>query len=57
LLIFVSFFFYSEASAKKDSSSDEDDEAKADEKTYKARAWDEFTDENPRGWGNRMNKS
>ena len=28
-----------------------------DEATYKAREWDEFTDVNPRGWGNRHNRS
>ncbi|RKP04788.1 TAP42-like protein [Thamnocephalis sphaerospora] len=45
-----------EASGKPAASEDEDDEAAADAATYKARAWDDFTDENPRGWGNRMNK-
>lgn len=34
---------------------DEDDEAAADEATMKARAWDEFAEENPRGAGNRLN--
>ncbi|ORY28934.1 TAP42-like protein, partial [Rhizoclosmatium globosum] len=27
-----------------------------DLETYKARAWDEYKDDNPKGWGNRMNK-
>ena len=34
----------------------EDDMEKADEETYKARAWDEFKEENPRGAGNTLNK-
>ena len=34
---------------------DEDDLDKADEATMKARAWDEFVEENPKGAGNRMN--
>ena len=34
-----------------------DSDADADEATYKAREWDEFTDVNPRGWGNRHNRS
>ena len=34
---------------------DDDDMAKADEATMKARAWDEFTEENPKGAGNTMN--
>ena len=34
---------------------DEDDLEKADEETLKARRWDEFVEENPRGAGNRMN--
>lgn len=33
----------------------EDDFAKADEETMKARAWDEFKEDNPRGSGNTMN--
>ncbi|PGH36989.1 hypothetical protein GX50_00225 [[Emmonsia] crescens] len=35
---------------------DEDDLEKADEETMKARAWDEFTEENPRGSGNTLNR-
>lgn len=35
---------------------DEDDIAKADEETMKARAWDEFTEDNPRGSGNTLNR-
>lgn len=35
---------------------DEDDEEKADAATYKARAWDEFTEANPRGSGNTLNR-
>lgn len=35
---------------------DEDDMEKADEETMKARAWDEFTEENPRGSGNTLNR-
>ena len=35
---------------------DEDDMEKMDEETYKARAWDEFKEENPRGAGNTLNK-
>ncbi|OJD20680.1 hypothetical protein ACJ73_07985 [Blastomyces percursus] len=35
---------------------DEDDIEKADEETMKARAWDEFTEDNPRGSGNTLNR-
>ncbi|KAJ2898913.1 uncharacterized protein MKZ38_003597 [Zalerion maritima] len=35
---------------------DEDDMEKADEETYKARAWDEFTEANPKGAGNTLNR-
>ncbi|KAI9832202.1 MAG: hypothetical protein M1826_002206 [Phylliscum demangeonii] len=35
---------------------DEDDMDQADEETIKARAWDEFTEANPRGSGNTMNR-
>ncbi|KKA21485.1 TOR signaling pathway regulator (TapA) [Rasamsonia emersonii CBS 393.64] len=35
---------------------DEDDMEKADEETMKARAWDEFKEENPRGSGNTLNR-
>ncbi|KAK2792725.1 hypothetical protein FQN52_002787 [Onygenales sp. PD_12] len=35
---------------------DEDDMEKADEETMKARAWDEFTEDNPRGSGNTLNR-
>ncbi|PGH26985.1 hypothetical protein AJ80_01369 [Polytolypa hystricis UAMH7299] len=35
---------------------DEDDIEKADEETMKAREWDEFTEENPRGSGNTLNR-
>lgn len=35
---------------------DEDDVDKADEETMKARAWDEFTEANPRGSGNTLNR-
>jgi len=34
----------------------EEREVLVDAKTYKDRAWDDFKDDNPRGWGNRMNK-
>ena len=34
---------------------DEDDMEAADRATYKAREWDEFTDNNPKGSGNTMN--
>lgn len=44
-----------EQSAKQESE-DEDDEEKNDRETYKAREWDEFTEANPKGWGNTMNK-
>jgi immunoglobulin-binding protein 1 len=37
-------------------SSDEDNEEKSDAKTYKAREWDEFTEQNPKGSGNTMNR-
>ncbi|KAI8613764.1 TAP42-like protein [Chytriomyces sp. MP71] len=36
-------------------SEDKDDE-QSDLETLKARVWDEFKDDNPTGWGNRMNK-
>lgn len=35
---------------------DEDNLDKADEETMKARAWDEFKEENPRGSGNTLNR-
>ncbi|KAJ3082718.1 hypothetical protein HK102_001497, partial [Quaeritorhiza haematococci] len=35
---------------------DDGDEAALDAETYKAREFDDFKDDNPRGWGNRMNK-
>jgi immunoglobulin-binding protein 1 len=35
---------------------DEDDMEKADEETMKARAWDEFTENNPKGSGNTLNR-
>lgn len=35
---------------------DEDDLDKADEETEKARAWDEFTENNPKGSGNTLNR-
>ncbi|EKG16740.1 TAP42-like protein [Macrophomina phaseolina MS6] len=35
---------------------DEDNMEKADEETLKARAWDDFKDENPKGAGNTMNR-
>lgn len=34
----------------------EDDLDKADEETLKARAWDEFKEENPKGSGNTLNR-
>ena len=38
------------SSKKDDSYDDEDDEDKADQKTYKARQWDEFVEANPKGY-------
>jgi hypothetical protein len=35
---------------------DEDNIEKADQETYKARQWDDFKDENPRGAGNTLNR-
>lgn len=35
---------------------DEDDLDKADEETMKARAWDEYKEDNPKGAGNTMNR-
>ncbi|KAF1955996.1 type 2A phosphatase-associated protein 42 [Byssothecium circinans] len=35
---------------------DEDDLIKADEETLKARAWDEFKEDNPKGSGNTLNR-
>ena len=35
---------------------DEDDMARADAETMKARAWDEFTEANPKGSGNTLNR-
>lgn len=35
---------------------DEDDMDQADMETMKARDWDEFTEANPRGSGNTMNR-
>lgn len=35
---------------------DEDDLVKADQETMKARAWDEFKEDNPRGSGNTLNR-
>ncbi|KNE64391.1 hypothetical protein AMAG_09415 [Allomyces macrogynus ATCC 38327] len=44
------------APAKNESDDDDEDSDRdevADRKLYKARNWDAFTDDNPRGWGNR----
>ncbi|KAI8806726.1 TAP42-like protein [Cladochytrium replicatum] len=41
--------------AEKEEPEDHDDGAN-DEATYKARQWDAFKDDNPRGWGNRHGK-
>jgi immunoglobulin-binding protein 1 len=35
---------------------DEDDHDKMDEETMKARAWDEYVEENPKGSGNTLNR-
>lgn len=35
---------------------DEDDYEIADKETMKAREWDEYTEANPKGWGNTLNK-
>ena len=35
---------------------DEDNVAKADAETMKAREWDEFTEANPKGSGNTLNR-
>ena len=35
---------------------DEDDFDRADQETMKAREWDEFKEENPRGSGNTLNR-
>ncbi|KAL1915075.1 uncharacterized protein VTP21DRAFT_7780 [Calcarisporiella thermophila] len=35
---------------------DDNDEEAIDKETYKQRSWDDFKDNNPKGWGNRMNK-
>ena len=35
---------------------DEDDLDKADQETMKARDWDEFTEQNPKGSGNTLNR-
>ena len=35
---------------------DEDDFERADRETMKAREWDEFTEANPKGAGNTMNR-
>jgi len=35
---------------------DEDDLEKADQETLKQRAWDEFTEDNPKGSGNTLNR-
>jgi immunoglobulin-binding protein 1 len=35
---------------------DEDDMERADQETYKARQWDDFKDENPKGAGNTLNR-
>lgn len=43
-------------SQQSDSSDDEDNNEKSDAKTYKARQWDEFTEQNPRGSGNTLNR-
>lgn len=34
---------------------DSDADEAVDRKTYKSRAWDLFTDDNPKGWGNTKN--
>jgi hypothetical protein len=35
---------------------DEDDLIKADQETMKARSWDEYKEDNPRGSGNTLNR-
>ena len=35
---------------------DEDDLGKADQETEKARAWDEYKEDNPKGSGNTLNR-
>jgi hypothetical protein len=35
---------------------DEDDLVKADEETMKQRAWDEYVEANPKGYGNTLNR-
>ncbi|CAG8500633.1 5287_t:CDS:2 [Acaulospora morrowiae] len=35
---------------------DDNDESAIDAETYKAREWDDFKDDNPRGWGNKIGK-
>lgn len=35
---------------------DEEEDADDDEALRKKREWDEFKDDNPKGWGNRGNK-
>ena len=40
---------------QKSQPSDENNDA-IDAETYKQRQWDEFKEDNPKGWGNRMNK-
>jgi hypothetical protein len=37
---------------KAEQSSDDDGDADDDDKLAKARAWDDFKDDNPKGWGN-----
>lgn len=44
------------SSKQDDSSEDEDDEEKANQKTLKAREWDEFVEANPKGSGNTINR-
>jgi hypothetical protein len=41
---------------ERNSSDDEDNMNKQDEKTYKAREWDEFVEANPKGSGNTINR-
>jgi len=35
---------------------DEDDYEKGEQETYKARAWDEYVEANPKGSGNTLNR-
>ena len=55
--LFTSLYIRLRKSCKKEEEDgDEDKEELVDQATEKDREWDDWKDNNPRGWGNKMNK-